>query len=429
MRSMNDSGKILACSTLCLICCLWIVLPCTAQDRSGDKYTYTAENGDLSKAQSDALNGLVQQIQSFVKTVLKHEKSEVNGKLQDSTASSVIAFSSVKLTNVQETVEKTSAGTFRVTKFIAKTAVQEMFNQRKVRIIELLDVVQTELSNCKKVGSINLEIVFKDLYWAYLLASIHPYQITYDLKDETGQVLRNSTDVLEGIRYLFETISSKIQVVHMSRIEESNLVWKCQFEYAGIPISSLNFSFYDGVGQTDGKIKNGQSILTFFFPEKEKKEREVDLAIEYKAQDEMDELLQLAEEVTQAKFSAKTILLTMKAEVKKQTAPVKEPAGANIDTARNKIPMTIQEIITQGTSLKATLESLRSMVKKKRIIVGRREDYDSLDGIYGLVLDESGILALIIEEKGKWLDLMHAKTVETKDLIGKKITWIDVLKH
>jgi hypothetical protein len=376
-----------------------ILVRCSAQDLPGESYKYTAENIDLSKAQSDALNGLVQQIQSFVKAVLKHEKSEVNGTLRDSTASSVIAISSVKLTNVQEKVEKSSTGVYQVTKYISKAAVQEMFNQRKARILELLDVAQIELSNCRRIGSINLEIVFKDLYWANLLTSIHPYQITYSLKDETGEVLRNSSDVLEGIRYLFESISSKIQVVQMNRIEESNLVWKCRFEYSGIPISSLNFSFYDGVGQT----------------------------IEYKAEDEMDELLQLAEEMTQAKFSAKAILLTLKAEGKKQPAVTDETVVPRRDTVGNGIPKPLQEVISQGTSMKTALEALRTMVKKRMIIVGRREDYDSLDGVYGLVLDESGIIALIIEHKGKWMDLIHSKTVETKELIGKKITWIDVL--
>jgi hypothetical protein len=224
MNNLNNRTSILINSILFILFSGLILVRCSAQDLPGENYKYTAENIDLSKAQSDALNGLVQQIQSFVKAVLKHEKSEVNGTLRDSTASSVIAISSVKLTNVQEKVEKSSTGTYQVTKYISKAAVQEMFDQRKARILELLDVAQTELSNCKRIGSINLEIVFKDLYWAYLLASIHPYQITYSLKDETGEVLRNSSDVLEGIRYLFETISSKIQVVQMNRIEESNLV-------------------------------------------------------------------------------------------------------------------------------------------------------------------------------------------------------------
>jgi hypothetical protein len=401
---------------------------CNAQEsiQSGDYYKYSAENADLSKAQSDALSGLVQQVQSFVKTVLRHEKSEVGGAFRDSTVSSVIAISSVKLTNVQEKVEKAQNGLYRVTKFISKAAVQEMFDQRKVRILELLDVAQTELSNCKRVGSINLEIVFKDLYWAYLLASIHPYQITYTLKDESGEVTRNSTDVLEGIRYLFETISSKIQVVQINRIEETNLVWKCRFEYGGLPISSLNFSFYDGVGQTDGKVKNGQSIMTFFFPDKDKKEREVDLAIEFKAQDEMDELLQFAEEMTQSKFSSKNIILVLGSEGKKIAIPEKKKELLEHDTTRgNGIPKAIQEVISQGTSLKTTLEALRNMVKKKRIIVGRREDFESLDGMFGLVLDESGTVALIIEQKGKWMDLIHSKTIDTKELVGKKITWIE----
>gem|GEM_PF-1236083 len=403
---------------------------CSAQEMKPfpEYYTYSAENVDLSKAQSDALTGLVQQVQSFVKTVLKHDKSEVGGTFRDSTTSSIIAISSVKLQDVQEKVEKTPDGLYKVTKSISKSAVREMFDQRKVRILELLDVVQTELSNCKRVGSINLEIVFKDLYWAYLLASIHPYQITYTLKDESGEVLRNSTDILEGIRYLFETISSKVRVVQVTRIAETNLVWKCRFECGGIPVSALNFSFYDGVGQTDGKVKNGHSIMTFFFPEKEKKEREVDLAIEYKAQDEMDELLNLAEEVTQAKFSSKSIALSYGADGKKQETQEKNKEGTDQDTTKgNRIPKAIEEVIAQGSSLKTTLDALRTMVKKKRIIVGRREDFESLEGMYGLVLDETGTVALIIEEKGKWMDLIHSKTVETKELVGKKITWVDVL--
>ena len=428
---MNIPGyRMLILQTTILAFSISVLAPakCSAQEMIpfGDYYKYSAENADLTKAQSDALSGLVQQVQSFVTTVLRQDKSEVVCIFLDCTVSSVIAVSSVKLKNVQEKVEKTQNGLYNVTKYISKASVQEMFDQRKVRILELLDVAQTELLNCKRVGSINLEIVFKDLYWAYLLASIHPSQITYTLKDESGEVFRNSSDVLEGIRYFFETISSKIRALQLNRIEESNLVWKCRFEYAGIPISALNFSFYDGVGQTDGKVKNGQSIMTFFFPEKDKKEREVDLAIEFKAQDEMDEFLLFAEEMTRSKFSTKDIILWLGSEGIKQELPAKKMTKVDMIKG-NGIPKPIQEVLSKSTSLKTVLDELRSMVKKRRIIVGRREDFESLEGMFGLVLDDTGAVALIIEQKGNWMDLIHSKTVETKELAGKKITWIEVL--
>jgi len=232
--------------------------------------------------------------------------------------------------------------------------------------------------------------------------------------------------VLEGIRYLFATISSKIRVVQLHKIEETNLVWKCRFEYTGIPITSLDFSFYDGIGQTDGKVKNGLSTMTFFFPERSKKEREIDLAVEFKALDEMDDLLKFAEEMTQSKFSSKTIVLVLGSEENMQSMPEKKKEFAGIDKSKIKgIPKSIQEVLSQNTSLKNVLDALRTMVKKKRIIIGRREDFESLDGMFGLVLDDNGITALIVEQKGNWADLLHSRTVETKELVGRKITWIE----
>jgi hypothetical protein len=45
--------------------------------------------------------------------------------------------------------------------------------------------------------------------------------------------------------------------------------------------------------------------------------------------------------------------------------------------------------------------------------------------MFGLVLDDNGITALIVEQKGNWADLLHSRTVETKELVGRKITWIE----
>ena len=106
--------------------------------------------------------------------------------------------------------------------------------------------------------------------------------------------------------------------------------------------------------------------------------------------------------------------------------PEKKKEFAGIDKSKIKgIPKSIQEVLSQNTSLKNVLDALRTMVKKKRIIIGRREDFESLDGMYGLVLDDNGITALIVEQKGNWADLLHSRTVETKELVGRKITWIE----
>ena len=166
--------------------------------------------------------------------------------------------------------------------------------------------------------------------------------------------------------------------------------------------------------------------MTFFFPERSKKEREIDLAVEFKALDEMDDLLKFAEEMTQSKFSSKTIVLVLGSEENMQSMPEKKKEFAGIDKSKIKgIPKSIQEVLSQNTSLKNVLDALRTMVKKKRIIIGRREDFESLDGMYGLVLDDNGITALIVEQKGNWADLLHSRTVETKELVGRKITWIE----
>lgn len=396
---------------------LLALVQCNAQETS-QYYSYSAKNADLTKAQSDALSGLVQEIQSFVKTVLRHDKSEVGRAYNDSTTSSVIAVSSIKLTNVQEKIEREPDGSYRVTKYVSRSAVKEMFDQRKNRILELLGVAQLELGNCERNGSINLEIVLKNLYWAYLLASIHPYQINYSFKDESGFPLRDSSEVLEGIRYLFETVVSKIKITPIKRIEDANVVWKCRFEYAGVPISGLDYSFFDGVGQTDGKVKNSESVLTLFFPDSDKKEREVDLSIDFKSQDEMDELLQFADEMVQSRFPSKSIVLLL-------SSDGKDHAGNSATMKKDLLPKSVQEILDHNTSLTEVLETLNGMVKKNLIIIGRREDFESPDGIYGLVLDEAGIVTVITEQNGQWTDVLHSRSIERQELNGKKITWIE----
>ena len=66
--------------------------------------------------------------------------------------------------------------------------------------------------------------------------------------------------------------------------------------------------------------------------------------------------------------------------------------------------------------------------RRKHIIVGRKEDFESTEGLFVLTVDKNGAVTLLQCRKEKLYDLLTKKEFVLKDFEGRPLYWIEVLK-
>ncbi|MCX6135875.1 MAG: LPP20 family lipoprotein [Ignavibacteriales bacterium] len=368
---------------------------------------------DLEKARSDAYHSLTQQIQVFVTSAINRRVTEDDKVLTENTVLSTITKSSLQLTDVAEIVENEN-NEYRVTKFISKENISKMFDIRRKKIIEHLNISESELFATS--NSINLGVVLKNYYWALILSRIYPDTISYPFQQDRNNAPQTSSQLAATLPNRIESIINAVVFTPINKIDDEYVVWKCRVDYQSRSVGNLNFSFFDGEGQTEGRVVNGETKLSFYF--KDNREREIDLKIDFKYEDEMDELLHLAEGVS---------------------ADIKIPSNKNIvfsglkllpkrDKVKDSIPPVISELLKCRNDLQKTMQCLRDLAKQNKIIVGNDSTFISKERLYRLVLGEQGIIAFLQFKEKKYYDLMTQRYVLTKDYAGKRMTWIEVLK-
>jgi hypothetical protein len=224
-------------------------------------------------------------------------------------------------------------------------------------------------------------------------------------------------------------------------IDDETIVWNFKVEVNKKPVASLHFDYFDGMGQTEADVKNGGTKLTFFFSKKEVREREVILGIEYRYADEMDELTRAVDSLISVEALPNKITTVLPAglsktaivvgtsnpdtrEVPKETKPpVTKPSKT-----QSTLPIVLQEILAVGNNFNTVRIKLDSLARRNKIILGSAADFESLQGLYGLVLGPEGVLALISFKDKKYFDARTGKEADLTKYSGKRITWIEVLK-
>ncbi|MGD1046296.1 MAG: hypothetical protein ABR936_13385 [Bacteroidota bacterium] len=394
-------------------------------------YVGSAEGDDLQKVRAAALENMIQKIQMFVQSEFKRYKEETATTYTDSTAARVIARSSMKLSEVGEDVINPKPGVYHVTKYVSKTMVDQMFEMRRQKIIEHLDIAGIELGKAKMGGSLNLSSVLTNCYKAFLLLFTLRDRdtVSYAFQISEPPYTRVSKDLKAGIPYAIENVINGIHVRPIKRIEDANLVWKCAIDYFGAPVTNMQFSFYDGAGNTYSDVRNGEALLTFFFPTRENRERDIDIKIEYRDEENSDELLEIAKTISAKEKLAEVV--TFKLPVDEISVPLKktEPKQeSTTSTQPTSMPTSIRELIAVQESWNKTKPVLMELNRRKHIIVGRREDFESTEGLFVLTVDKSGAVTLLQCNKDKLCDLLTKKDFSLQDFSGRPIYWIEALK-
>jgi hypothetical protein len=297
--------------------------------------------------------------------------------------------------------------------------------------LEHLDIAGNELGKAKTAGSVNIESVLSNYYKAFLLLfTLRDHDtLSYVFKIDEPPHVRISKDLIAGIPNALENIINGIHVRPVKRIEDPNSVWKFTVDYKGIPISNMQYSFYDGAGNTYADIRNGEIIMTFFFPPNEKREREIDFKIEYQDEEGLDELLQLAKTISAKQKLAENV--TFKLPADEDSIRIKKIEPIKVDTTSTQttsFPSSIHELIAVRESWNKTKPILMELNRRQRIIIGRKEDFESTEGLFVLTVDKSGAVTLLQYNNDKLCDILTRKEFSLQDFAGRPIYWLEALK-
>jgi hypothetical protein len=309
--------------------------------------------------------------------------------------------------------------------------VDQMFEMRRQKILEHLDIAETELGKAKTGGSVDLSCVLSNYYKAFLLLfTLRDHDtLSYTFHISDLPSTRVSKNLKAGIPYAIENVINGIHVRPIKRIEDGNLVLKCAVDYLNVPVINLQFSFYDGAGNTYSDARNGEVLMTFFFPSKENHERDIDVKIEYRDDENEDELLEIAKTISAKEKLAESV--TFKLSVDEHCTPFEKTEPIKVDTvstSTSSFPSSIRELIAVQESWNKIKPVLMELNRRKRIIVGRKEDFESTEGLFVLTVDKSGAVTLLQSSKDKLCDLLTKKEFSLQDFTGRPIYWIEALK-
>jgi len=388
-----------------IICCVPV---CFSQ--SNGEYVGIAQGKDLESVKISALQNLAQQIHVFISNKSMREMSENAETFKDSMFSNTIAQSFVSLTDVKETIEKTDDQTFKVVKTVSKANVQKMFDMRRKRILDYLDEAERLRSEANTKPSVSLQPMLNNYYQAYLLNTIYPDTLTYYFNSQ-------ATSLAVGIPNMLNEIARSIEFIPTKLIDDEYIVCKFLARYNGKEVFKLNYSIYDGMGQSEGEVQNGETQITLYYPKEEKKDRQVQAQLEFLPADELDNTLSIAKKFMNTTPLQKTILINFPGDTDK-IAPkiVQQP------------PQTLMGLVNVKTSFEDVKKEIDLLIKKRIIVQGRASDFETLNGLYCIVVDRPGLIALLKNTNNKYYNYLTNSEVELKEFAGKRILWFELLK-
>ncbi len=384
------------------------VLSSVIYSQSNDEYVGFAQGRNIEAVKISALQNLSQQIQVFISTKTTRNIYENREIFKDSIFTNTIAQSFMSLTDVQEKIEDIGGGEFSVTKSVSKASVQKMFDVRRKRILEYLDEAERLRIEAGRKNSVSLQPMLDNYYQAYLLNAIYLDTLTYAFNSQ-------ATSVAVGVPIILDEIARSIQFIPLKQIEDEYIVWKYLVRYNNKEVFHLRYSFFDGMGQSEGEVRNGETQITLYYSKKEKKERQVQVQLEFISTDELDITLSIAKKFLQTSVLQKTIFTMI-------------PGDNNVVKPIQKLPLPLEGLIKAKLNFEEILNQLQHLVKKGIIVQGKAGNFETVNDLYCVVVDKQGLSALLKNTNSRYYDYLTNKEVELKEYAGKRIMWFELLK-
>lgn len=205
----------------------------------------------LNFADREALESLLQEIQ--VKITQENEMRVVNEQRSADSANTTIKFESVmktyssaSITNTHRMVLENGPEMYRVLRYVKKSEIDRIFNFRKDRVKELVQIAHQALQQMQ-VGD-----ALRHYYWADVLAHSLRYPENAKISDEAGNEYTAITWIPQRMNEIFRNLTTDI-------LKKDENVYEMGFFYKRKPVASLDFTYFDGVDwscmttATDGK--------------------------------------------------------------------------------------------------------------------------------------------------------------------------------
>lgn len=388
-------------------------------------YTGSAEAADLETARLRAYQNLVQQIQVFVSSTLRRTLSERNASVTDSSSASTVAMSLVTLRDVEEESLRLDDGSYRVQKSVSRESVGKFFAARRARIMERIRAASGIFRNSDLPYDISAAL--KDLYAASLELALYPEAIDSSFTVFDARAFGISR---AGIASAIDAIAAAIRFEPLRRIDDDYIVWKYRVQMNGHPVSALRMEFYDGIGQTDADIRQGEALLTFYFGKHDEAERTVRAYLEFRFEEELDASLRIADSLCGSPSSHPFVTLTVPASQSSSHEPnvmlastEKGAAAANDDP----IPEALRALIGVRRDFDALIRMIDEMQKRHVIAAGSAHSFESLDGLYAVVVAKDRDAVFLHRRKETLINIETGAEAQLAEFAGGRIIWIEVL--
>lgn len=210
----------------------------------------------VEEADQQALAALISKISIAVSsdfTITEDEKS-TNGVLdaQSYTNLKVQTYSSATLTNTERLVIDNNPDEAHIGRFIKRSELNKIFEGRIRTLKEYIRLGMVAEENGK------IDDALRNYYWAYsLLKSVQrPAEVQY-ADEETGKNIHPLTWIPERMDNIFDDLEVKIANNDGTNVD-------LMFTHKGKPVSSLDFTFFDGRNWSNiASVKNGRGTMEF----------------------------------------------------------------------------------------------------------------------------------------------------------------------
>ena len=379
-------------------------------------YIGTAESSALDAAREAALRAMVEQIQVFVSSTFSSGLQEHNATIDRSAMARTVARSMITLRDVQESVTRTPEKAYKVTKWVSRESVAEVFRQRRREAEGHLRIAERTLDT----NPVDIAAALRHYYRAFLFASLTPDTLCYNGVTATAEIPRLMRQLVQHVR--FEGVT---------RMPNELNVWKAAVRCGDRSVGDLDLEYYDGMGQTVVRVQNSQAVFALFFADANRPSRELSLLLEYRYPEELDDLLAIADSMRNGSLfdNRVVVVLEQKSEYrnpKSQTNPKNQISNQQSSMTSPALPSAVVSLLQSGSSFDTFLKTLNDLVRQGKVVQGSAKNFDSLEGLYGAVVDKNGLAAMVHCAKGKYTDVQTGAEMNMEEFAGKRIVWIDV---
>ena len=271
---------------------------------SGDYFYGTGASFDAREARDQALSELTEQIAVRVSKSFEHKIEESAKGLDDGVRSILRTHSAATLKNVRSIKHPLPDGRIEVFCYLSKNEVSKVFNERKKLIAEMA----CKAGESEETG--NFANALKLYYFSMLLLNSLPDQnVIYNSVNYTVILPAEINRIIAGLR--FELLEDK-------RISDKEREITVKMRYNDRPVSTLDFTFWDGSNQVSVSGRDGLAAFQLFGGSAKFKKLQLNIKYAYyNARKEYNVVAELWPVVNKPVFKATKIL-----DLSKKTKPV-----------------------------------------------------------------------------------------------------------